>query len=153
MKDLTDINAKRKVLFQDSHGEKNTKVIQQLSFLPISHKSVLAAILQYSYYIWEQSQNVRDRSLFIPQGGVGHSLSYKKILQYPLFAALKNIEPPLVKYLKLYTLLLSQNSVYCKSQNDCFPCLHDLLHYYYIKDSFKIPISVLILFQKLINNS
>ena len=33
VKDLTDINAKCKVLFQDSHGEETTKVIQKLSRL------------------------------------------------------------------------------------------------------------------------
>ena len=33
VKDLTDINAKCKVLFQDSHGEETTKVIQQSSRL------------------------------------------------------------------------------------------------------------------------
>ena len=33
VKDLTDINAKCKVLFQDSHGEETTKVIQQLNRL------------------------------------------------------------------------------------------------------------------------
>ena len=33
MKDLTDINAKCKVLFQHSHGEETTKVIKQLSRL------------------------------------------------------------------------------------------------------------------------
>ena len=33
VKDLTDINVKCKVLFQDSTGEETTKVIQQLSRL------------------------------------------------------------------------------------------------------------------------
>ena len=33
VKDLLDINAKCKVLFQDSHGDETTKVIQQLSRL------------------------------------------------------------------------------------------------------------------------